>query len=197
MDDGGHVMAQRDDTQLEAHLDALLSALFDDVADHEGHDALGLIALDDGGHVLRLLRLAQHDGYAGDIAGDQRNAEGTDDGIGHEADAGDGRLLIGVLRLDELQALQDLRADGGGETGVQRLPEILLVGDEALEHADAGGQIAQRLDLDAGSGIDRGEEICGIGEGQLLLRAVFGNGIVDGAFGQARHSIRTAVDEIS
>ena len=46
-------------------------------------------------------------------------------------------------------------------------------------------------------GVDRGEEICGIGEGKLLLRAVFGNGIVDGAFGQARNGIRTAVDEIS
>ena len=43
------------------------------------------------------------------------------------------------------------------------------------------------LDLDAGGGVDRGEEICGIGEGKLLLRAVFGNGIVDGAFGQARN----------
>lgn len=115
VDNGGDVMAQRDDAQLETHLDALLGALLDDVADHEGHDALGLIALDDGGHVLRLLGLAQHDGYAGDIAGDQRDTEGTDDGIGHEADAGDGRLLVGVLRLDELQALQDLCADGSGE----------------------------------------------------------------------------------
>ena len=57
VDNGGDVMAQRDDAQLETHLDALLGALLDDVADHEGHDALGLIALDDGGHVLRLLAL--------------------------------------------------------------------------------------------------------------------------------------------
>ena len=88
-------------------------------------------------------------------------------------------------------------ADGSGKTGVERLAQILLIGDEALENAHAGGQIAQGLDLDAGGGVDRGEEICGIGEGKLLLRAVFGNGIVDGAFGQARNGIRTAVDEIS
>ena len=197
MDDGGHIMAQRDDAELKAHLDARFRALFNDFADHEGHDALGLIVLDDLCNVLAVFGLAQNDSHTGDIARDQRHAEGTDDGIGHKADAGNRGLLIGVLRLGELQALKDLGTDSGGQTGVERLSQILLIGDEALEHAHAGGQIAQRLDLDAGGGVDRGEEICGIGEGKLLLRAVFGNGIVDGAFGQARNGIRTAVDEIS
>ena len=47
VDDGGHVMAQRHDAQLEAHLHAALGALLDHAADQEGQDALGLVVLDD------------------------------------------------------------------------------------------------------------------------------------------------------
>ena len=196
MDHSGHVMAQRDDAQLEAHLDACVGALLNDVADHEGHDALGLIILDDLGDIFAVFCLAQNDGHAGDIARDQRNAEGTDDGIGHEADAGNCCLLIGFLRLGELEALDDLSADSGGQTGIERLPQILLIGDEALENADAGGQIAQRFDLDAGGCVDGGEEIRSIGEGNGMVRAVFFNGAVDCTLGQASHGMRAAIDEI-
>ena len=196
MDDGGHIMAQRDDTELKAHLDARFRALFNDFADHEGHDALGLIVLDDLCNVLAVFGLAQHDGHTGDIARDQRHAEGTDDGIGHEADAGNRSLLIGVLRLGELQALKDLGTDSGGQTGVECLSQILLIGDEALEHAHAGGQIAQRLDLDAGGGVDGGEEIRGVREGNRMVCAIFCNGVVDCTLGQASHGVRAAIDEI-
>ena len=128
MDDGSHIMAQRDDTQFKAHLDARFRALLDDIADHEGHDALGLIVLDDLGDVFAVIGLAQNDGHTGDIARDQRHAEGTDDGIGYEADAGNGRLLISVLLLGKLQALDDLRADCGSKTCVECLAKILLIG---------------------------------------------------------------------
>ena len=196
VDDSGHVMAQRDDTELQAHLDARVRTLLDDVADHEGHDALGLIVLDDLGNVLAIVGLAEHDGHAGDIARDQRHAERTDDGIGHEADAGNSRLLIGVLRLGKLEALDDLSADGGGKTGVQRLAQILLVGDEALENAHAGRQVAQRLHLDARGGVDGGEEICGIREGDGMVCAILCDGVIDCALGEASHGMRAAIDEI-
>ncbi len=45
VNNGGHVMAQRNDTQLQAHLHAALGALLDAVAHQEGHDALGLVVL--------------------------------------------------------------------------------------------------------------------------------------------------------
>ena len=196
VDDSGHVMAQRDDTELQAHLDARIRALLDDVTDHEGHDALGLIVLDDLGNVLAIVGLAEHDGHAGDIARDQRHAERTDDGIGHEADAGNSRLLIGVLRLGKLEALDDLSADGGGKTGVQRLAQILLVGDEALENAHAGRQVAQRLHLDARGGVDGGEEIRGIREGDGMVCAILCDGVIDCALGEASHGMRAAIDEI-
>ena len=196
MDDGGHVMSQRNDTQLQTHLDAALGALLDDVAHHEGHDALALVVLDHLNNVLGIVRLAQHNGHAGDIAGDQRHAQRTDDGIGHEADAGNRGLLIGILRFGKLQTLKDLGADSGGQTGVERLAQILLIGDEALEHAHAGGQIAQGLDLDAGGGVDGGEEIRGVREGNGMVCAIFCNGVVDCTLGQASHGVRAAIDEI-
>ena len=45
MDDGGHIMAQRNDAQFQAHLDAAFGALLDNITDQEGHDALGLVVL--------------------------------------------------------------------------------------------------------------------------------------------------------
>jgi hypothetical protein len=184
VDDCGHVMAQGDDAELEAHLDAGVGALLDDVAHEEGHDALGLVVLDDFGGVGAVFSLAEHDGHAGDVARDEGHAERADDGIGHEADAGDARLLVGFLLLDILEALEDLRADGGGEAGVERLAQVLLIRDEALEHADARGQIAQLLNLDARGRVDGREIIGRVGEGDFLLRAVSGNRVVDRALCQ-------------
>ena len=194
MDDGGHVMSQRNDTQLQTHLDAALGALLDDVAHHEGHDALGLIVLDHLHGVLRILGLTQHHGHAGDIAGDQRHAQRTDDGVGNEADAG--LVFVGVGTVDVFQSLKNFRADSGSKAGVQRLTQILLIGDQALEHAHAGGQVAQSLDLYAGGSVNGGEKVCGIGEGNLLVCAVLGNGVVYGTFGQSRNGIGTAINEI-
>ena len=47
VDDCRNVMTQRDDAQLQTHLDACVGALLDHIADQEGHDALGLVVLDD------------------------------------------------------------------------------------------------------------------------------------------------------
>ena len=187
-------MTQRDDAEFQPHLDAAFGALLNDIADHEGHDTLGLIILDDLHDIGGIVRLAEHDGDAGDIARDERDTEGTDDGVGDKADAGVG--FIGVAALDILQALEDLRADGGGKTSVERLSEILLIGDKALENADAGGQIAELGDLHAGGGIDGGEEIRSVGERDGLVSAVLCNGVIDGALGQTGDGIRAAIDEI-
>ena len=187
-------MAQGDDTELQAHLHAALGALLDDIAHQEGHNALGLVVLDHLHHVGGILGLAQHHGHAGDIAGNQRHAQGADDGVGHEADAG--LIGIGIAAVYVLQALQDLRAHGGGKTRVQGLAQVLLTRNQALQHAHTGGQVAQGLDLHTGSGVNGGEEISGVGEGDFLVRAKLGNGIVDSALGQARHRVGTAIDQI-
>ena len=186
-------MAQRNNTELQAHLHAL-GHLLDAVAHQEGHDTLGLVVLDHIDDISSILGLTQNHGNTGDIAGNQRHTQGANDGIGHEADAG----LIGVgLGLQILQALDNFSAHSGGKTGIQSLAQVFLIGDEALEHAHAGRQIAQSLDLHAGSGVDGGEIIGGIGEGDLLVSAILGDGIVDGALHEAGDGITAAIDQIS
>ena len=197
VDDCRNVMTQRDDAQLQTHLDACVGALLDHIADQEGHDALGLVVLDDLCCVFAVFRLAEHDGNAGNIARDQRHAERTDDGIGHKADAGHSCSLIGVLRLDKLETFENFCADCGCKTGVQCLTEVLLVGNQALEDAHTCRKIAERFDLDAGCCINRGEVISSIGEREFLVCTVFGNCVVDRALGQTGDGIRAAINQIS
>ena len=187
-------MAQGDHPELQAHLDAALGTLLNAVAHHEGHNALGLVILDNLDHLGGVIGLAQHNSNTGNIAGNQGHAQGTDDGIGNEADAG--LVLVGVAALHILEAFNDLGAHGSGKTGVQGLAQILLIGDQALEHAHAGRQITQGLNLNTGSRVNRGEEIGGIGECDFLICAVLGNGIVHSVFGQARNRVGTTVNQI-
>ena len=115
MDDGGHIMAQGDDAEFQTHLDTL-GHLLDAVADQEGHDALGLVILDNLNNIFGIVRLAQHNGHAGDIAGNQGHAQGANDGIGHEADAG--FICIGLGRFRPLQAFDNLGAYSGGASNI-------------------------------------------------------------------------------
>ena len=115
VDDSRHVMAKRNDAELKAHLHTGVCALLDHIADQEGHNALRLVVLDDLCRILAVFGLAEHNSHAGDIARNQRHAERADDGIGHEADAGNSCALIALLGLDKLEALEDLRADRCGQ----------------------------------------------------------------------------------
>ena len=86
MDHGGDVVSQGDHTQIQAHLHAAGDDLVNDLTHQEGHQALVLVLPDHLHHVVGIVRLAQHHGYAGDVAGDQGHAQRPDDGVGHEAD---------------------------------------------------------------------------------------------------------------
>ena len=156
------------------HLHALLQGLLDAAADHEGEDALGLVVLDHFRHGGGVIRLAQDHGHAGDVARDQGHAQGADDGVGDEADAGVGLVGVGIVHV--LEALD---------------------GDEALEHAHAGGQVAQGLDLHACGGVDGGEEVGGVGEGGRGFGPVLGDGVVYRALCQSSDGVGTGIDQIS
>lgn len=80
--------------------------------------------------------------------------------------------------------------------GVQCLTEVLLIGDQALEHAHAGGQVAELGHLHARCGVDGGEEVGRVGEGNGLVCAEFGDCVVDGALSQTGDGMRAAIDEI-
>ena len=187
-------MAERHNAQLETHLYTLLRSLLNAVADQERQNALGLVILDHLGHGGSIVRLAQHNRNAGDIARYKRHAEGANDGIGHEADAGFIRIRIRTAQI--LQALDDFRTDGCGQTGVERLTEILLIRDQALQNADTGGQVAQRLDLHARSGIDCREKVSGVRKCNGGIGAMLCDGVVHRALGQARNGVGTGIDQI-
>ena len=195
MNHGGHVMAKRDNAKLKTHFDALLRGLLDAIADHEGQNAFGLVVLYDFFDRSRIVRFAEHDGDARNVARDERNAERTNDRIRHKADAAFGG--IGVAAADILQAFDDLRADRCRKAGIQRLSDVVLVRDQALQHADTGRQIAELLYFDARRRINCREEVRCIGESDGGICAMLCDGIVDSAFSQARNCIGTGVDEIS
>ena len=195
VDDCGHIVAQRHHAELQAHLHAALNRLIDHVADQEGEQALGLVVLDDVYCIGGIVRLAQHHGHAGDVAGDQRHAQGADDGIRHEANAA--LVLIGLCAVHKLETLQDLRAHGGGQARVQRVAQLGLVGNQALEHAHAGGQVAQLGHLHAGGGVDGREEVGGVREGDGSVRTVLGDGVVHRTLGQACNRVGTGKNQIS
>ena len=75
--------------------------LLDDVSDQEGQDTFRLIVLHHGDDVRGVLRLAEHDSHTGDVAGDQRDAQGTDDRVRNEADAG--LIRVGIRAVHILQ----------------------------------------------------------------------------------------------
>ena len=195
MDDAGDVVAQGHHPELQTHLHALLQGLLDAAADHEGEDALGLVVLDHFRHGGGVIRLAQDHGHAGDVARDQGHAQGADDGVWDEADAGVGLVGVGIVHV--LEALDDLRAHGGGEAGVEGRADVIGVGDEALEDAHAGGQVAQGLDLHACGGVDGGEEVGGVGEGGRGFGPVLGDGVVYRALCQSSDGVGTGIDQIS
>ena len=195
MDDRGHVMAQRDDTKVKAHLYAALRALLDYVAYHKGHDALALVILHDVYHILRILRLAQHNRHARDIAGNQRHAQGTDHRVRNEADSAVIRVRIRVVHI--LQSLQDLSAHRCGKAGVQGLSQILLVANQALQHAHTGREIAQLRHLHARGRIDGRQEVSGVRHRYLLVLSILRDGVIHSTLRESRHRVRALVNQIS
>ena len=92
-------MAQRNDTQLQAHLHAALGTLLDAVAHQEGQDALGLVVLHHADHIGSVVGLTQHHSHAGDVAGDQGHAQVPDEGVGQVAELGL-TIFCGAVELD-------------------------------------------------------------------------------------------------
>ena len=180
VDHGSHVVTQRNHTELKTHFHAAFGYLLDDIANHKGHNALGLVVLDHFNHIFGIISLAQHNGNTGNIAGNQRHTQGADDGVGHKADAG--IVFIGIAALGILEAFDNFSANSGGKTGIERLSQVFLVGDQALQHTYAGRQIAQGLYLHTGSGINGGEIISGIGKCDGMVCAIFFDGCIDRAF---------------
>ena len=185
----GHIMSQRHHADVVAGLVALLLELIDDAA-HQGHqDALALVALDQFHGLVSAGSGAQDDCHAGDVAGDQGNAQIPDKGVRHMAVAGS---LVGSGAVYVLQDLDELGAQGGGNAGHKGVVQPGSPGHEGLHHAQGGLQLAQGAHLHTGDGIVAGKGIGSVGEGHSLAFAILGNGAVDGGFGEAIYSVVAA-----
>ena len=189
MDDGGDILAERDDADIVAGLVALLLELVDDAA-HEGdEDALALVALHERDGLIGRGSGAEDNGNAGDVARDQRHAEVTNDGVGQVAVAGQ---LIGRGAVEILQDLDELGAQCGGHAGHEGVVQAGVAGHERLDDAESLLQLAEGADLRAGDGVVAGQGVGSVGEGHGLAFAVLGDGIVNGGLGQAVNGIVAA-----
>ena len=189
MDDGGDVLAERDDADIVAGLVALLLELVDDAA-HEGdEDALTLVALHERDGLIGRGSGAEDNGNAGDVARDQRHAEVTNDGVRQVAVAGQ---LIGRCAVEVLQDLDELGAQCGGYAGHEGVVQAGIAGHERLDDAESLLQLAEGADLRAGDGVVAGQGVGSVGEGHGLAFAVLGDGIVNGGLGQAVNGIVAA-----
>ena len=188
-------MSQRDDTVLETDLDVLFKDLVDDVAYEEGKEAFVLIVSDYCSDIIRVLSFAEDDCYAGDISGDERYAERSDDRVRYESDAC--LVRVRVFALNVFQSFEDLGSDCCCETGVQGLAKVFFVGDKGFQHAYTGRKITEFLYLYACGCIDGGKEVSRAGHDNGLVRTVFGDRVINRAFGKAGYRVGTAIDQIS
>ena len=195
MDHRSHIMAQRNDAEFQTHFHAAFGTLLDNIAYHEGHNALGLVILYHADHISGIISLAQNNSNAGNITGNQRNAQRTDNRIGNKTDAG--LILVRISTLYVLQTFQNFRTYSSRQAGIQSLAQVFLVRDQTFQYAHTGNQVTQSLDLYTGCSINRGKMVGSIGESNFLLCAVLGDGIVDRTFGKAGNSIGAAINQVS
>ena len=174
--DGPDVRADGHAAHAEAGVHAGGMDLIDDAADHEYEDAAALIALD---HVNGLLDGgggADHDHEAGDVAGDQRNAQLAHLGVGEVA------VVLGALigggGAGVLGRLDDLGRHGGGHAGIEDALGAVVPGHHRADGGQRGLQLAQGGDLLAQVGVDASQEIGGVGHRHGGVLAQLGDDLV-------------------
>ena len=183
MDDCGHIVSQRNYTEIQANLYAALCALLDDVANQEGHDTLALVIFYNCHYIFCIVSLAQYNCYAGNISGYKGYAQRTDNRVRYEADAAVLCIRVGIIHI--LQGLDDLCSHCSSQTCVQCLSQVFLVADQAFQYAYTSRQIAKLCHLYAGSSVDGRQEVRRIRHCHLLVLAILCNCVIDCAFGQS------------
>ena len=163
--------------------------LVDDAADHEYEDTAGLVALDGLQSFLSGGGGADHDHEAGDVAGDQRNAQLAHLGVGEVA------VVLGALigggGAGILAGLDDLGRHGGGHAGIEDGLGAVLAGHHLADLGQSRLQLAQGGDLDAQVGIDAGQEVSRVGHRHRRVFAQLGDDSVQLLFGLEVHFIGT------
>ena len=177
---GPDVRAHGDDAHVEVHVEAGFHELVDDAADQEHEDAARLIALDGLNGLLHAGGGADHDREAGDVAGDEGNAQGTHLGVGEVAVV-DG-ALIGVLAAGILAGLDDLGGDGGADAGGEDVLGLVVARHHRAHSGEGGLQLAQGGDLDAEVRVETRQIVGGVGQLHGCVFTQLGNHGVDVGF---------------
>ena len=190
--DGPDLLADRNDTDGEAHGKTGLDSLLDDAADQEHENTAGLVTLDGLNRFFFGGSRADHNDKAGDVAGDQRNAELTDFRVGEVA------MVVGTfirrLRLDIFAGLDHLSGDGGADAGLEDGVGARLAEHHGLDVGQSILQLAGRGDLLADVGIDTCAEIRGGGKRQGSVAADFSHDLVNFFLGLGEHLVRAVED---
>ncbi len=176
MDHRLHLVAQGHHPDILAQLHARLMAVADGFAGQGDQDALRLVGLGQRHSLRRVLRAAEDDGNAGDIAGDQGHAQVPHEGVGQVAAL---RLRVGGRPVEVLQRLQELRAQGGGNAGFERVVHPVDMGQLGLQGAQGGLHLTQVGNFFAGDGVIAGQGVGGVGEGHGLALAIGGDGLLN------------------
>ena len=178
--DGPDVRADRHAAHAETGAHAGGVHLIDDAADHEDEDTAGLIALDGLHGLFNARRGADHDDEAGDVAGDQRNAQLTHFRVGEVAVIL--RSLVGGGGAGVFAGFDHFRAARGGDAGIEDGLGAILAAHHGAQLAQRFLQLAQLGDLLAQIGVDAGQEVSGVGHGHRGVLAQFGDGGVQLGF---------------
>ena len=190
--DGPDLFADGNDTDGKAHGKTCFHSLLDDAADQEDENAAGLIALDGLDRFLGGGSRADHNDKAGDIAGDEGNAELTDFRVGEVAVIV--RALIRGLGLDIFAGLDHISGDGGADAGLEDGVGARFAEHHGLDIGQSVLQLAGRGDLLADVGIDTGAEISGGGKRQGSVAADFSHDLVNFFLGLGEHLVRAVED---
>ena len=193
MDHALGLQAQGAHADVGAGLVARVGQLLAALTGQGDQDALALIGLDQRDGLLGIVSAADDNGHAGDIAGDQGHAQLTDEGVGQVAQQG---LLVGGRAVDVLQRLQELRAQGGGDAGLEGIVQPVVAGHLGLDGSHGGLHLAQGGDLFAGHCVVAGQAVSGVGEGHAFALAVLGDGAINGGYGTVVIVVVTAKNSV-
>ena len=187
MADRPDVLADGDDAHGEAHADVLAQGLLDDAADQEDEDTAALVALDCLDGLLVGGGGADHDDEAGDIAGDEGDAQLADLSVAEVAVVRG--ALVGGGSSGVFAGLDDLGGDGGGYAAAEHGVGVLLMEESALDLGEDGLQLAQGGNLPAEEGIAACEVISRVGQLHIGVGAKLGDDGVDFLLGFGVHFV--------
>ena len=191
---GPDLLADRHNAHREAGGNACGVDLLDDAADQEYEDTAGLIALHGLNRFFNGGGGADHDHEAGNVAGNQRNAQLAHLSVGEVAVIL--RALIGRGIAGILARFDDFRTAGGGNAGIEDGLGAVFAAHHGAQLRQRFLQLTQRGDLLAQVGIDAGEEIRSVGHRHGGAFAELGNNQVQLRFSLEIHFIGTTENSV-